>query len=34
MPGWRRTLHGIDPDEAAEDCCADGEPAGRMAPSL
>ena len=34
MPGWRRNLHGIDPDEAAEDSCADGEPAGRMAPSL
>ena len=34
LPGWRRNLHAIDPDEAAEDSCADGEPAGRMVPSL
>ena len=34
MPGWRHHLRAIDADEAAEDCCADGEPAGRMAPAL
>lgn len=33
-PGWRRTLHAADCDEAAEEACAGGEPGGRLAPSL